>query len=222
MFHPKNSPGRIFSFSLPARPEAQSALQGRGIHAQHGWWGHEVLKGPNTLADIQFPVGRKYRNGGFGVADFPLPYFYRTCNCCPWLLQSIGCRRCPHHRACARSPSPHREDLGRADHLFFLYPKACGSRTAFGVRQDPFWRGTLLAIEKRTRPHGRVLSGRRQPLAADFSYLFSFGNTICFGPVSALSGTSTSLKLMLRVWMVWLHTCSCRCRKPKMVMGTQL
>jgi hypothetical protein len=39
----------------------------------------------------------------------------------------------------AQSPSPHREDWGRADHLFFLYPKACGSRTAFGVRQDPFW-----------------------------------------------------------------------------------
>ena len=139
MFHPKNSPGRIFSFSLPARPEAQSALQGQGYPCAAWVVGHEVLKGPNTLADIQFPVGRKYRNGGFGVADFPLPYFYRTCNCCPWLLQSIGCRRCPHHRACARSPSPHREDLGRADHLFFLYPKACGSRTAFGVRQDLFW-----------------------------------------------------------------------------------
>ena len=54
------------------------------------------------------------------------------------------------------------------------------------------------------------------------SHLLSFGRMICFGPVSALSGTSTSLKLMLRVWMVWLHTCSCRCRKPKMVMGTQL
>ena len=151
MFHPKNSPGRIFSFSLSARPEAQSALQGRGTELAR-WWGHEVLKGPNTLADIQFPLSRKYRNGGFGVADFPVPYFYYTSNCCPWLLQSIGCRRCPHHRACARSPSPHREDWGRADHLFFLYPKACGSRTAFGVRQDPFWRGTLLAIKKDPSP----------------------------------------------------------------------
>lgn len=59
-------------------------------------------------------------------------------------------------------------------------------------------------------------------LTADCSYLFSFGRIICFGPVSALSGTSTSLKLMLRVWMVWLHTCSCRWKKPRMVMGTQL
>ena len=108
----------VYSHKVPARPEAQSALQGRGTELAR-WWGHEVLKGPNTLADIQFPLSRKYRNGGFGVADFPVPYFYHTSNCCPWLLQSIGCRRCPHHRACARSPSPHREDWGRAD-LFIV------------------------------------------------------------------------------------------------------
>ena len=34
-----------------ARPEAQSALQGRGTGLAR-WWGHEVLKGPNTLTVV--------------------------------------------------------------------------------------------------------------------------------------------------------------------------
>ena len=39
----------VYSYKVPARPEAKSALQGRGTGLAR-WWGHEVLKGPNTLA----------------------------------------------------------------------------------------------------------------------------------------------------------------------------
>ena len=38
----------VYSYKVPARPEAKSALQGRGTGLAR-WWGHEVLKGPNTI-----------------------------------------------------------------------------------------------------------------------------------------------------------------------------
>ena len=40
------APGESMSYKVPARPEAKSALQGRGTGLAR-WWGHEVLKGPN-------------------------------------------------------------------------------------------------------------------------------------------------------------------------------
>ena len=42
----------VYSYKVPARPEAKSALQGRGTGLAR-WWGHEVLKGPNTLAGVR-------------------------------------------------------------------------------------------------------------------------------------------------------------------------
>ena len=42
----------VYSYKLPARPEAKSALQGRGTGLAR-WWGHEVLKGPNTLTWVR-------------------------------------------------------------------------------------------------------------------------------------------------------------------------
>ena len=41
----------VYSYKVPARPEAKSALQGRGTGLAR-WWGHEVLKGPNTLTVV--------------------------------------------------------------------------------------------------------------------------------------------------------------------------
>ena len=38
----------VYSYKVPARPEAKSALQGRGTGLAR-WWGHEALKGPNTI-----------------------------------------------------------------------------------------------------------------------------------------------------------------------------
>ena len=42
----------VYSYKVPARPEAKSALQGRGTGLAR-WWGHEVLKGPNTLTWVR-------------------------------------------------------------------------------------------------------------------------------------------------------------------------
>ena len=42
----------VYSYKVPARPETKSALQGRGTGLAR-WWGHEVLKGPNTLAGVR-------------------------------------------------------------------------------------------------------------------------------------------------------------------------
>ena len=41
----------VYSYKVPARPEAKSALQGRGTGLAR-WWGHEVLKGPNPLTVV--------------------------------------------------------------------------------------------------------------------------------------------------------------------------
>ena len=70
MFHPKNSPGRIFSFSLPARPEAQSALQGQGTGLAR-WWGHEVLKGPIPWRTSSFHSVGNTETGASGSPIFP-------------------------------------------------------------------------------------------------------------------------------------------------------
>ena len=41
----------VYPHKIPARPEVKSALQGRGTGLAR-WWGHEVLKGPNTLTVV--------------------------------------------------------------------------------------------------------------------------------------------------------------------------
>ena len=114
----------VYSYKVPARPEAKSALQGRETGLAR-WWGHEVLKGPNTLTGV-----RAHR---LGMQQRKLKSSYscscHTLSCCLPVLRSIGCRRCPHHRAPhgpqlrhkrpptplkRRAPAyaPHRADFG--------------------------------------------------------------------------------------------------------------
>ena len=108
--HPRGLSARridVYPQKVPARPEAKSALQGRGTGLAR-WWGHEVLKGPNTLTGV-----RAHR---LGMQQRKLKSSYscscHTLSCCLPVLRSIGCRRCPHHHPCGWSPAPHRADFG--------------------------------------------------------------------------------------------------------------
>ena len=86
---PKGSPGSrridVSPHRVPARPEAKSALQGRGTGLAR-WWGHEVLKGPNTSAKVRFTRPRIQQR----ELQTPLPLSCRTPHCCLTDLQNIG------------------------------------------------------------------------------------------------------------------------------------
>ena len=77
----------VYSYKVPARPEAKSALQGRGTVAPaQWWWGHEVLKGPNTLAGVRIFRQNKQQRRARDCRCFPVLFLaarsavvYRTC-----------------------------------------------------------------------------------------------------------------------------------------------
>ncbi len=77
-----------------------------------------ILSPPGFLRFLNYNKESGYLSGQ--NHSYPHFQFSPTIHCCPLSLQNIGCRRCPHHRACARSPSPHREDWGRAYRVLAL------------------------------------------------------------------------------------------------------
>ena len=77
-----------------------------------------ILSPPGFLLFLNYNKESGYLSGQNHI--YPHFQFSRTIHCCPLSLQNIGCRRCPHHRAYARSPSSHREDWGRAYRVLAL------------------------------------------------------------------------------------------------------
>ena len=176
------------------RSAAKSALQGRGTVAPaQWWWGHEVLKGPNTLAgygstvlescsetcgyEDRAPAGHPavvHRTCKISaIADAPTTVLRTVPRpsqgglltvqpillycCCPSFLQSIGYRRCPHHRA-PHGPPPLQGGLLTVQPIL-LYCCCPSFLQSIGCRRCPHHRA----------PHGPPpLPGRT--LAGNGSY----------------------------------------------------